>query len=88
LKRRKKFRDDLAKQGFLSVFDFLAHVKARDAAKNKAGQCLERATEIEQGPEEIKQESEESAPEEIEAEPLTLKRVGQVSHWQLLMHSD
>jgi hypothetical protein len=79
LKRRKKFQDDLAKKGYLSVFDFMAHVKETNKRKTDSRQLVARASESEQV-------SEESEPEELDTEALVSEHVEQVRHRDLLMH--
>lgn len=85
LKRRKKVREDLAKQGYLSVFDFIAHVDAKEAAKKVQTTQKEHVAasviEIEDSP-----KSEESAPEVLGIEDLASKRRGQVCRRNVLMH--
>lgn len=71
LKRRKKCGEDLAKKGFLSVFEFMAVVKEKAQKKAHMEQLVARTMESEQV-------SEESAPEELDTEDLVSKCVGQV----------
>jgi hypothetical protein len=79
LKRCRKCREDLAEQGYFSVFEFMEHVKEKAKEKKHIEQLVERAAEHEQ-------ELEESAPEELDTECLVFKCVGQVRHRKLLMH--
>jgi hypothetical protein len=82
LKRRKKIKENLAKQGYLSVFEFMTHVEETVKKRECIKQLVARAAEGEQ-------ESEESAPEsasELDTEDLVSKRVGQVRRKELLMH--
>jgi hypothetical protein len=81
LKRHKKCREDLAKQGYLSVFDFMAHVKESAEKRAHLEQLVSRASES-------KQVSEESASEELDTITLVSKHVGQVRRRDLLMHRD
>ena len=73
-KRHKKYQEDLAKQGYFSVFKFLALVKERAQKKAlKQGQASE---------------SEESAPEELgtEISIVRSKHVGQVHRKEVLIY--
>jgi hypothetical protein len=83
LKRHKKVRENHAKQGYLSVFEFIAY--AKEKAK-KREQLMARAAQARAI--EIEQESEESAPEdgeEVDTEDLVSERVGQVRCRKVLM---
>lgn len=81
LKRHKNFREDLAKKGFLSVFDFMAHMK--ETAQKKV--CLEQLVPRELESEQVS-DSEESAPEELDTEALVSEHTDQVRRKDLLMH--
>ena len=74
LRRHKKRREDLAKQGFLPVFDFIARMKER----KQLGGAIAGTSESEQA-------SQESAPEVLDTEALVSKRVGQVRRRSVLM---
>lgn len=65
LKRCKKCQEDLAKQGYLPVFEFMAHMKEMAKKKAHVEQLVASATEH-------GQESEESTPEELDTEDLVL----------------
>jgi hypothetical protein len=83
LKRHKKVRENHAKQGYLSVFKFIAY--AKEKAK-KREQLMARSTQVRAI--EIEQESEESAPkdgEEVDIEDLVSKCMGQVHCRKVLM---
>ena len=69
LKRHKKKQEALAAQGYLSVFDFMAHVEEKAKKKKRLEQLVTRALES-------KQVSKESAP--LDTEALVSKHVGQV----------
>ncbi len=82
LKWQKKHQEDLEKQGYLLVFEFIAHVEE----KNKKSTCMEQlvawAAESEQA-------SEESAPEEMDTEDSVSKHecMSQVHHrWKPSTH--
>ena len=81
LKRRKTFQEDLAKKGFLSVFDFIAHMEEKAKKKKDSEQLIARASESEQV-------LEGSAPEELDTEALVSKCAGQVRHRNVLMQRD
>ena len=83
LKQHKKCQEDLAKQGYLPVFEFMAHVEAVSKKKKHIEMVVTRAVESEPV-------SEESAPEssKSDTEDLMSKRVGQVCHKKLLIHRD
>lgn len=81
LKRREKCREELAKQGYLSVFDFMAHVK--ETAEKKAH--LEHLVAMTLESEQVS-DSEESGLEELDTEALVSKHVDQVRRRDLLMH--
>jgi hypothetical protein len=61
LKQCKKCREDLAKKGYLSVFDFMAHMKGKAKKRAHMAQLMERAAEC------GKQASEESMAESDQA---------------------
>jgi hypothetical protein len=89
LRRRKKLQEDLRKKGYPSLFDFMA--RAEDKAKKKAR--LERlVTMASERPEQLEvsesEESEGSAPEELDTGALVSEHTGQVRRKQLLMHRD
>ena len=71
LKHREQRREDLAKQGYLSVFKFMAHVEEKTKKKAWMEQLVEMAAEGEQA-------SEESALEEMDTEDLVSECVSQV----------
>jgi hypothetical protein len=71
LKRRRTYREDLEKKGYLSVFGFIEHVKEKKAK-------LAAATDIEQV-------LEESVPEELGTEDPGPKHMGQVRCRRVLM---
>ncbi len=82
LKQWKKHQEDHGKQGYLLVFEFIAHVEE----KNKKSTCMEQlvawAAESEQA-------SEESAPEEMDTEDSVSKHecMSQVHHrWKPSTH--
>jgi hypothetical protein len=79
LKQCKKFQDDLAKKGYLSVFNFMAHVKETNKRKTDSRQLVARASESEQV-------SKESEPEELDTEALVSECMEQVRRRDLLMH--
>jgi hypothetical protein len=81
LKRHKQFQEDLAKKGYFSVFDFMAHVKEKAKKKEHLEQLMARELERIQV-----SDSEESAPEELDPETLVSKCVDQVRHRDLLVH--
>jgi hypothetical protein len=83
-KRHKKCREVLAKQGYLSVFEFIAHMK--ELAKKKEDLEQLTAATLEDA-----EESEESEPEELDTkesdtDTLVSKHVSQVRRRDLLMH--
>jgi hypothetical protein len=84
LKRHKKYREDLAKQGYLSVFEFVEHVNQRDKKRAHIEQLAAKAIECEQ-----ESESEESVPQELDtkesSEDLVFECVGQVRCKEVLM---
>ena len=89
LKRRKKHREDLAKKGYLSVFEFIAHVKESAKKKEHMKQLVASATKCghvseESEPEEL--DTEELDTEDLDTEDLVIKRVGLVRRRNLLMH--
>ncbi len=79
LKQQKNFREDLAKQGYLPVFEFMAHMEETAKKRAHMEQLVTRAVENEQV-------LEESAPEELDTEDLVSKRTRQVHHQGSLMH--
>jgi len=71
LTRWEQCREDLAKQGYLSVFEFMAHVEEKTKKKAWMEQLVEMAAEGEQA-------SEESVPEEMDTEDLVSECMSQV----------
>ena len=91
LKRRKKHKEDLAKQGFFSVFEFIAQVDNKAKKKAHLEQLVAKALEGEQELEESEQESEESVQvleesmhEELDTRALISKCMGQM-HYQVVL---
>ena len=67
LKWCKKCQEDLAKQGYLFVFEFMDHVRENAKKRAHTEQLAARALECKQESEEsMLEESEESTPEELE----------------------
>jgi len=82
LKQYKRCREDLIKQGYLSVFEFIEHMKETAKKKTHVEKLVERAIEIRQESE----KSEESALKELGTKDLVSKHVGQVCHQKVLTH--
>ena len=79
LKWHKKCREDLAKQGYLSVFDFIIHVKKKKKRQTHLEQLMARTSKSEE-------ESESSGPEELDTKALVSECMDQVHRRELLMH--
>ncbi len=79
LKRQKKCWEDLAKQGYLLVFEFMAHVEEKVKKSAHMKQLVTRAVESEQV-------LDKSASEELDTKDLVSKHVGQVCCQELLIH--
>jgi uncharacterized protein YyaL (SSP411 family) len=91
LMRHKKHGDDFRNQGFYFMFEFMERMDAKKKAN--INQHMETVTEIVQESKEsisekIKQDLEKSVPEEIEADTLMSKHVGQMSRRKFLMHQN
>jgi hypothetical protein len=85
LKRHKKHQEVLSKQGFLPIFEFLAHVKHKAEKKERMEQLVARTLEIVPESEESATESEKSVLEELDTEALVSKHVGQVRRREVLI---
>ena len=81
LKWHRKNQENLSKQGYLSVFDFMAYVKKTTEKRSHLEQLVARASESEQVI-----ELKESAPEELDTEGLVSEHMDQVHCRDLLMH--
>jgi hypothetical protein len=100
LQRRKKFREDLSKKGFPTLFNFMAHVKEKAEKKEHMEQLIAKALQMRQVPEseeseeQPKLDTKESEIEELDnesmieldTEDLVSKHMGQVRRRDLLMH--
>ena len=74
LRRRRTHREDLAKQGYLSVFEFMAHVEKTTNKRPHTERLTARPDES------------ESAPEESDTEDVVFKGMGQVRVMEPLTH--
>ena len=83
LKRHKRYQEELAKQGYLPVFEFIACSKEKARKREHMEQLVARARVTE-----IEQESKESASEEVDTKDLMSECAGQVRHRNLLMHQN
>jgi hypothetical protein len=78
LKQHKKCQENLAKQGYLSVFEFIAYMEELAKKKEHLEQLTARTLEHDQ-------ELEESETEEVDTNTLVSKHVSQVCCRDLLM---
>jgi hypothetical protein len=78
MKQQKKYQEDLAKQGYLSVINFMAHVEKTAKKKAHMEQLVMSAMQGKQESEESEQESGESAPEELDTKALVSKCIAEV----------
>jgi hypothetical protein len=75
LKRQKNYQEDLAKQGQLSLFGYMAHMENKVKERAHLERLVARTLE-----------SEQVSDLESEAEALVSERVNQVRRRELLMH--
>jgi hypothetical protein len=77
-RRHKKRREDLAKQGFLSMFDFIAHSKEKACRKAQMEQLVAKTLESKRAKTVLEEESSESESDTEELMPEHMSQGRQV----------